>query len=172
MKYALKEIAFEKKKYILIELLLILLMFMVLFLSGLASGLGRDVSSAIDTMDADSFIVDESAEKLMTVSAVKTTVLDKLREDGVKAAPLNIHKANISRLSDDEKFGVNYFAIEPGSFVEPEVIEGKSLSDSDAQNPILLDDNFREDGISIGDRIVDRSADFEFTVVGFVKDRV
>ena len=172
MKYALKEIAFEKKKYILIELLLILLMFMVLFLSGLASGLGRDVSSAIDTMDADSFIVDESAEKLMTVSAVKTTVLDKLREDGVKAAPLNIHKANISRLSDDEKFGVNYFAIEPGSFVEPEVIEGKSLSDSDAQNPILLDDNFREDGISIGDRIVDRSADFEFTVVGFVKDRM
>lgn len=172
MKYAFKEITFEKKKYILIELLLILLMFMVLFLSGLAVGLGRDGASGIEAMDADRFIVDESAEKLITVSSVKTQTLEKLRADGIEAAPLNIHRTNIRKLGDDEKLNIAYFAIEPGSFIEPEVIDGKKLSETDAENPILLDDNYKIEGISVGDKIVDNSTDMEFTVVGFVKDRM
>lgn len=172
MRYAWKEITFEKRKYILIELLLILLMFMVLFLSGLASGLARDVSSAIESTDADWYIVDESAERLITVSTVKTELLDKLRSDGVEAAPLDIQRRNIRRLGEDEKLDVTFFAIEPGSFIEPEIMEGSSLSDTDAPNPILLDDNLKAEGISVGDKVVDPTVDFEFTVVGFLKDRM
>ena len=44
MRFAVRELMHGKKKYILITLLLILLMFMVLFLSGLATGLGRAVT--------------------------------------------------------------------------------------------------------------------------------
>ena len=172
MRYAWKEIIFEKRKYILIELLLILLMFMVLFLSGLASGLARDVSSAIDSTDADWYIVDESAEKLITVSTVETGLSDKLRSDGFEAAPLDIHRMNISRLGEDEKLDVTFFAIEAGSFIEPEIMEGSSLSDTDAENPILLDDNIKAEGISVGDKVAVPSVDLEFTVVGFLKDRM
>lgn len=172
MRYAWKEITYEKRKYILIELLLILLMFMVLFLTGLASGLGRDVSSAIDTMDADQFIVDESAEKLITVSAVETGLLDKLRSDGFEAAPLDIQRMHIARPGSSEKLDITYFAIEPGSFAEPEVTEGSPLSESGAGHPILLDDNFKAEGISVGDKVVDPASGYEFTVAGFVKDRM
>lgn len=172
MRYAWKEITFEKRKYILIELLLILLMFMVLFLSGLASGLARDVSSAIESTDADWYIVDESAEKLITVSTVETGSLDKLRSDGFEAAPLDIRRMNISRLGEDEKLDVTFFAVEPGSFIEPEVMEGRSLSVADAANPVLLDDNLKAEGISVGDKVVVPTVDIEFTVVGFVKDRM
>lgn len=41
MSHAWKELTFYKKKYLLIELLIIVMMFMVVFLSGLANGLGR-----------------------------------------------------------------------------------------------------------------------------------
>lgn len=68
MNLAWKELVYGKKKYILIELLIILLVFMVLFLSGLAEGLGRAVVSGIDDMDADLFLLSDSAESLITIS--------------------------------------------------------------------------------------------------------
>ncbi len=172
MKYALKEILYGRKKYILIELLLILLMFMVLFLSGLASGLGRAVSSAIETMDADSFIVDDSAEQLITVSSVRTSVLDELRAKGIQASPLDIQRMYIIRDGHSEKLNITYFAVEAGSFIEPETIEGTGLAASSARDPILLDDDFKLDGISLGDTVKDPATGLSFTVAGFVDDRM
>ena len=78
MKLAWKELIYSKKKYILIELLIVLLMFMVLFLSGLAEGLGRAVISGIDNMDADYFLLSDSAESLITISGLDTDVYDRL----------------------------------------------------------------------------------------------
>ena len=106
MRYAWKEIAFGKKKYILIELLLILLMFMVLFLSGLAEGLGRAVSSAIDTMDADLYLVDDSAEEIITVSTVEEGTLEELRALGAEAAPLDIQRMYLKKTGSEEKLNV------------------------------------------------------------------
>ena len=79
MKLALKELAYNKKKYVLIEIIIILLVFMVLFLSGLVEGLGRAVVSGIDNMDADYFLLSDSAEKLITVSNLKAEKFDELR---------------------------------------------------------------------------------------------
>lgn len=172
MKYAWKEIMFGKKKYILIELLLILLMFMVLFLSGLASGLGRAVSSSIDTMDADAFVVDDSAEQIITVSSVESRVLNELLEKNADAQPLDIQRMYIVKNRDDEKLNITYFAITPGSFIEPETTEGTGLAESDAEDPIILDDDFMLEGISLGDKVYDSSTDLEFTVTGFADDRM
>ena len=147
-------------------------MFMVLFLSGLAEGLGRAVTSAVGTMDAEYFIVDDSAEKLITVSKVGTDVYDELKSSGADVAPLDIQRMYIVKNGDDEKLNVTYFAIEPGSFIEPEVFEGSGLALSSSNDPILLDDDFKLNGISLGDKVFDSSTDIEFTVVGFVKDKM
>lgn len=48
MKLALKELIFSLKKYALVELLVVAMIFMVIFLSGLANGLGRAVSSSLE----------------------------------------------------------------------------------------------------------------------------
>ena len=75
MKLAWKELVYSKKKYLLIEVIIILLMFMVLFLSGLANGLGRAVCAAIDNIPADYFLVSDTAENLITVSSLEISVL-------------------------------------------------------------------------------------------------
>lgn len=45
MRLAWKELKYNWKRYLLIEIIVVLMMFMVLFLSGLVQGLGRAVSS-------------------------------------------------------------------------------------------------------------------------------
>ncbi|MDE7303390.1 MAG: hypothetical protein K2N60_08760 [Oscillospiraceae bacterium] len=56
---------------------------------------------------------------------------------------------------------ITYFVIEPGSFLEPEVVDGTRLSDSDVSNPIVLDESFLYDGIAVGDVIFDSSSELE-----------
>lgn len=173
MKLAWKELVYGKKKYVLIEILIVLLMFMVLFLSGLAEGLGRAVISGIDNMDADYFLLSDSAESLITISNLDTDVYEQLAEQtNAELAVLDIQRLYLSKQNDDEKLNITYFAIEAGSFLEPAVYEGVQLGDSDAENPILLDDDFALEGITLGDIVVDSSTGLEFTVAGFVDDQM
>lgn len=173
MKLAWKELIYGKKKYFLIELLIVLLVFMVLFLSGLAEGLGRAVVSGIDDMDADRFLLSESAESLITISELDTDVYEQLAaQTDAELAVLDIQRLYLSKQGDDEKLNITYFAIEPGSFLEPPVSEGEQLGRSDAENPILLDDDLALEGIEVGDIVTDSSTGLEFTVAGFVDDQM
>lgn len=173
MKLAWKELVYGKKKYILIELLIVLLMFMVLFLSGLAEGLGRAVISGIDNMDADYFLLSDSAEDLITVSNLDAEVYEQLAaQTDAELAALDIQRMYLSKQGDEEKMNITYFAVEEGSFLEPVVAEGIQFAGSDAEHPILLDDDFALEGIEIGDRVMDSSTELTFTVIGFVKDQM
>lgn len=182
MKHAWKEMIYGKKKYVLIEVLLILLMFMVLFLSGLAEGLGRAVTAGINTMDAAYYLLDDSAEELITVSTLDADVLDKISaQTSSDVAPLDIQRMYLVKEGDTEKLNVIYFAIEPGSFIEPEIMTGESLKQAyesygeplnEEFHPIILDDDFMLEGISIGDKVYDSSTDIAFTVTGFAKDQM
>ena len=117
MKLAWKELVYGKKKYILIELLIVLLIFMVLFLSGLAEGLGRAVISGIDNMDADYFLLSDSAESLITVSNLDANVYEQLAaQTDAELAVLNIQRMYLTKQDDAEKLNITYFAIEAGSF--------------------------------------------------------
>ena len=171
MNLALKELIYNKKKYILIELIITLLVFMVLFLTGLVEGLGRSVISGIDNMDADYFILSDSAEKLITVSDLDTEKYDELRsQTGADVAVFGIQRMYLSKKGSDEKLNITYFVIEPGSFLEPEVIDGTRMSDSDVSNPIVLDESFLYEGIEVGDTVFDSSSELEYIVVGFAAD--
>lgn len=183
MKHAWKEMIYGKRKYVLIELILILLMFMVLFLSGLAEGLGRAVTAGIETINAEYYLLDDSAEELITVSTLDENVLEEVSsQTSSSVTPLDIQRMYLVKEEDTEKLNIMYFAIEPGSFTEPEVMTGKNLkqayenqddfSNEEAFYPIVLDDDFMLEGISIGDRVYDSSTDLAFTVTGFAKDQM
>ncbi|MBR3636695.1 MAG: ABC transporter permease, partial [Lachnospiraceae bacterium] len=179
MKHAWKELLHGKRKYILIEILLILLMFMVLFLSGLAEGLGRAVIAGIDTMDAKYFLLDDEAEELITVSSLDEEILETVKaQTSSDVAPLDIQRMYLVKDGDTEKLNITYFAVEPGSFIEPAVAEGKRLcevaneADADGRYPVVLDDDFMLEGISLGDTVYDSSTLLPFYVAGFAKDQM
>ncbi|MCM1039706.1 MAG: ABC transporter permease [Roseburia sp.] len=173
MKLAWKELVYSKKKYILIELIIVLLVFMVLFLSGLVEGLGRAVISGIEDMDADYFLLSDSAESLITVSDLDLDVY--AQADGqtdAELAVLDIQRMYLTKADDTEKMNITYFAVERGSFLEPSVAEGVQFGDADVENPIILDDDFQSEGIETGDIVSDSSTGLEFTVIGFAKDQM
>ena len=155
------------------EGIILLLMFMVLFLSGLVSGLGRAVSSAVESTGADYVALSDSAEDLITVSNLDGQTYDAvIRSTTAEAAPLDVMRMYLEAGSSSEKIDVTYFGVDPGSFVAPEVYEGVTLAGSDASNPIVLDDDFAAQGISLGDTVRDSSTGVEFTVCGFTKDKM
>ena len=81
MRLAWKELTYNWKKYLLVEIIVILMMFMVLFLSGLVSGLGRAVSSGIESMDASTFVLGKDSEKLITVSSLTDAQYKNLQDE-------------------------------------------------------------------------------------------
>ncbi|MCM1499723.1 MAG: ABC transporter permease [Clostridium sp.] len=173
MKLAWKELIYNKKKYILIELIIVLLVFMVLFLSGLVEGLGRAVTSGIEDMDADYFLLSDSAESLITVSDLDMDVYAQAaKQTGAELAVLDIQRMYLTKAGETEKLNITYFAMESGSFLEPDVEEGTQLGDADVNNPIILDDDYKTEGIETGDIVEDSSTGMEFTVIGFAKDQM
>lgn len=173
MKLAWKELVYSKKKYILIELIIVLLVFMVLFLSGLVEGLGRAVISGIEDMDADYFLLSDSAESLITVSSLDMDVYAQAAEQtDAELAVLDIQRMYLTKADETEKMNITYFAVEGGSFLEPNVEEGIQLGDADVKNPIILDDDYKAEGIETGDIVEDSSTGMEFTVIGFAKDQM
>ena len=69
----------------------------------------------------------------------------------------------------DKKINLVYLAIDPSTFLMPEVIEGNTLNNN---REIVLNNSFKEDGIEIGDKIKDTSSNLELTVVGFTKNQM
>ena len=169
MRLAWKELKYNWKRYLLIEIIVVLMMFMVLFLSGLVQGLGRAVSSGVENMSAEHFILSDDAEKLITVSNLTTTQSDAVKDTyGKKATPIDITRMYLQKENDDEKIDVTYFAINPSSYLNVDVYKGHKLTNK--TNTIVLDDDYESKGIKLNDTIKDANSGISFKVVGFTKD--
>lgn len=169
MKLAWKELKYNWKRYLLVEIIIILMMFMVLFLSGLVKGLGSAVSSGVDNMKAETFVVSDDAEKLLTVSNLTKTKYEAVQKEyGGRETPLDIQRMYLQKKAGGEKIDVTYFAIDPDGFLNPQVYKGTQLNKD--KNTIVLDDDFESKGIRLGDFIVDAASGHRLKVVGFTKD--
>lgn len=173
MKTAWKELLYSKKRYLLIELIVILLLFMVLFLSGLVNGLGRAVSSGIDNLPVDYLVLSENSEELINVSSLSPEKVDEARKKFTsETATLDIIRGYVTKDGDDEKLDVTYFGVEAEEFAAPKVYKGTSLKEDSDEHEIVLDDDFEVRGIELGDTIKDAATDTSLKVVGFTKDQM
>lgn len=136
----------------------------------------EEVNNAVNRVAKGDFDVRVSRSPHSGKNAEYVHELDELEANvncmGAELAVLDIQQLYLSKQNDDEKLNITYFAIEPGSFLEPSVSEGVQLSASDAENPILLDDDLALEGIEVGNIVTDSSTGLEFTVAGFADDQM
>lgn len=171
---ALKELKYSKLRFFMIGAILMMISWLVFILSGLGNGLSTLSAATFKNMDAQYVVFEDDARHSMLRSVISADLIDELKEfDTVKsAAPMGSQTAVVMRenaTDDEEKTDVSFIGIVPGSFLEPEAIEGEQLSE-DEHLKVLANDSLKNEGFAIGDTLnVDGYSD-KLEIVGFVEN--
>ena len=156
---AINEILKEKSRFVLIVIVVILVSYLVFFLTGLAYGLASSYTRALDKWEASGIIMSANANDTIGRSLLYSSDYANLLSDDV--APLGVGSATLIAESRED---VALFGVEQGSFLTPDISEGRSIS---ADNEVVLSDELQPLGIAIGDSIALADVADKYKVVGF-----
>ena len=173
MKIAWNEITYQPKKFVLIEILIALLMFMVVFLSGLTNGLGRSVSAQIDNFGPLNYILSKDSDKNIPFSSITPEDTEEIEKiDGIAYSGLFIQRATIAQTEGSSTLDITYFAIENnGQEILTPKTSGTGARISDLkENEVILDSSFQDEGIQLGDEVIDKASKQKLTVIAFAQD--
>ncbi len=168
----LREMLYSKLRYILVTGIMVLIMLLSLILSGLANGLAYDNASAVADNGVPFYAIAKDAQGKVSRSLFDESELASVQEDkSVKdAAVLGQSMQTLKRESDDKKFSIAFFAIQPGTFLDPKISSGKGLEVT-KPDEIVVDSSLKKDGIKLGDILMDDQLNKELTVVGFTENK-
>ncbi|WP_105145076.1 ABC transporter permease [Streptococcus suis] len=163
---AIEEMRQNKLRYGLILGLLILISYLVFFLTGLAYGLMQENRTAVDKWQADYVLLNSESNRLITASKIDTSLLDQV-DAGNKA--LIRQQAGVAYVDEnatsDEKEKVNIFAVEPDSFIIPNIVEGRLYKKT---GEVVVDKTLSEvEGFGLGDEVYLSGTDEKVTIVGY-----
>ena len=156
---AINEILKEKSRFVLIVIVVILVSYLVFFLTALAYGLASSYTRALDKWEASGIIMSANANDTIGRSLLYSSDYADLLSDDV--APLGVGSATLVAESRED---VALFGVEQGSFLAPDISEGRSISDD---NEVVLSDELQPLGIAIGDNITLADVADKYKVVGF-----
>lgn len=171
---ALKELKHGKFRFIMIGTIIVLIAWLVFILSGLANGLSLQSSATLRNMEADYMTFEEGARSSMNRSLLSEDLVGELeKQENVSAAtPIGNSMATILKTDADnnsQKIDIAILGIQPGSFLEPNVIEGNSLSEGNSLE-VIVDSSLKDDGFEIGDILEIEGSLEEMQIVGFVQN--
>ncbi|QOY35233.1 ABC transporter permease [Anaerobacillus isosaccharinicus] len=171
---ALKELAHGKLRFSMIATIIVLISWLVFILSGLGNGLATLTAGAFQTMQAEYVVYEEGSRASMNRSVLSEDLVAQLEEQpNVRAAaPMGSALRNVSKIEsvEAEKVDVALLGILPGSFLEPNIIEGKAL-DSNEPMHVIANQTLKEDGFMIGDLLRIEGSTEEMEIVGFVENQ-
>ncbi len=171
---ALKELRHAKLRFTMIGAIIMLIAWLVFILSGLGNGLSTLSAATLKNMNADYVVYEKGAGASFNKSLLYSTLEeDVAKQDLVDVTALiGAATASISQEETDEsedKTDVAILGIDPGSFIEPEVIEGSGL-DSSIENGVLANETLKDKGYQIGDEVVIDSSTETVKIIGFVEN--
>lgn len=170
---ALRELKHAKWRFTMIGMILVLISWLVFILSGLGNGLSSLSAATFQNMDASYVVFEEGSRHSMSRSVISEHLVVDLQahEQVEDAAAMGSDVAVVlkeGKQDDSEKIDVSILGIEPGSFLEPTVIEGDSLVNAEAYQ-VIVNDSLKEEGIAIGDVLEIEGSVETIEVIGFVE---
>ncbi len=173
---AIKEVARNRGRFLLVSMVIALITLLVLFIAALGEGLANSNRQYLANLNADMLVFLEKSDFVIPSSRVDKGIVRTIRRvDGVKSAGIIAASNTAILLPADEVLKVSMLAIEAGMPGAPAVIEGETLK-SELAAEVLIDKNvaLRTD-IKVGDRITIRSTQgtedefYELKVVGMTE---
>ncbi|MFD1126481.1 ABC transporter permease [Lentilactobacillus raoultii] len=167
MYLALKEIRHEKLRYALIVAMIVLITYLIFILSGLATGLAGENTQAVKSWHAKSIVLNRDAD----VNLSQSTLTNK----EVKRAKLTKNQAVIGQASmvvkhhQRKKESASFIGLNKSQYIAKnlDLINGRKAKNS---HEIVVDQQFKQDGYRLGDRVTFNSAATKYRIVGFVKN--
>lgn len=172
---ALKELKHNKKRFLMIAVIFVLISWLVFILSGLGNGLSTLAASTFKNMKADYVVFEQGSKASMSKSLLSNELSQQLTGmQGVTAvSPMGTIMSSAIKgdsTKSEDKLDIAIIGIEPGSFLEPAVIEGSGLTSGEA-NRVIVNTTMRDEGYKIGDTFQLDGYTESLTIVGFVKDQ-
>lgn len=169
---AIREIMHSKLRFFLITFIMVLITWLVFMVAGLANGLSADNASAVEQMDADYFVMQKDSETKLNRSQVSSEqqneIYQQIKEKD--ATSLGVQMTSISKTGTNKKIDSTVFAVDTKGFLAPKVTEGNPVQ-SLKKGEIVVDQSLQQEGIQIGDWIVESNAEKKWKVMGFTIDK-
>ncbi|OMF96895.1 FtsX-like permease family protein [Paenibacillus sp. FSL R7-0337] len=172
---AMKELMHSKMRFLMIIIIFVLLAWLVFILSGLGNGLSTLAASTFKTMKADYVIFEEGSQSSMSKSLLSDQLLAEveLLPNVSGAAPMGTSMATAMKANstkNEDKLDIAIIGINPGSFLEPSVVEGQGLS---AENPkgVIVNSTMKDEGYGVGDTFQLDGTTESLTIIGFVENQ-
>lgn len=166
---ALKEMKKEKGRFILIIGIVILISYLVFFLTGLAYGLAKDNTTAVENWNADKIVLKAGTNSNLASSMMEKEAIEAFKD--YEISPINLSRAvaykNGSE-TDKNTIDLVLVGLDKGSKAYPKIIEGNEAKN---KNQVIASISLKkEDDVQIGDKLVLSLNDKEYEVVGFTEE--
>ncbi|PZX02942.1 putative ABC transport system permease protein [Psychrobacillus insolitus] len=173
---ALKELKHGKLRFTMIGLIIVLIAWLVFILSGLGNGLSTLSAATIKNWEAEHVVYENGAGATFSKSLLSQSLQSEIEaQPGVEeVAPFS--QAVIAILptagvtEGEKKVDTALLGIEAGTFLHPEVVEGKAL-DPNIKNGVVGNIILKDQkGYAIGDVIAIDGSELEVEIIGFVEN--
>lgn len=165
----LLEVRRRKLQFVLIALIVTLISYLVLMINGLGVGLNEQAGRALKNFDADAIAYSDSAGLSVIRSELSEEQLQRIaRESGAEeTTPIGYVAANY-RTADGGIESAAFLGFDPGTFAEPNVVDGEMLTEADTDGLLADRSLLRLAGLDVGDTVTIslRLTEREFRIVG------
>lgn len=164
---ALRELRFARARFGLMGGVIALIAILMVLLSGLSSGLVNDGVSGLKSMPATAFAFNEGTK---TDNAFSRSVVDESQAEAWRGQPgvedVTLMGATMMNGATDDgtQVDLSLFGVESGSFLAPEIGEGRASS---APNEIVVSTTGADEGLELGSVVTLDRIGTELTVVGY-----